>query len=65
MSLLIVSALLVGIFRPSLLKRLAGVVDANPEQLGARPAVPAPLLPDPMSTDAVPHRETGFGRKKN
>ncbi|TMJ17686.1 MAG: hypothetical protein E6G94_01710, partial [Alphaproteobacteria bacterium] len=35
MSLFIVASLFIGICRPSLAKRLSGVVDATPEQLGA------------------------------
>jgi Zn-dependent protease with chaperone function len=64
MSLFIVTALLVGIFRPSLLKRLAGVVDATPDQLSRRPAVAPPLPPDPMPVAAPPPRAGGFGRRQ-
>lgn len=64
MSLFIVTALLVGIFRPSLLKRLFGVVDATPEQLGARTVFPSPRAPDPTPTAAPPVSRTGFGRKQ-
>lgn len=65
MSLFIVTVLVVGVFRPSLLKRLSGVVDAKPEQLGARPAVPWRPAPDPLPTQAPPLRPTGFGRKQS
>ena len=64
MSLFIVAALLVGIFRPSLLKRLAGVVDATPEQLGNRPVLPPPFQPVSTPTAAAPPSGTGFGRKQ-
>ena len=73
MSLFIVTALLVGIFRPSLLKRLYGVVDATPEQLGNRSALPSPLPPELMPTPTMrtaagptaggPQPGSRFGRK--
>jgi Zn-dependent protease with chaperone function len=63
MSLLIVSTLLVGIFKPALLKRLAGVVDATPEQLGELSVKPRAPLPSSNETTAPPGNTPGFGRK--
>jgi heat shock protein HtpX len=63
MSLFIVTVLLVGVFRPSVLKRLSGVVEATPEQLSAGSAAAPPI--SSRSAPAAPsQRSAGFGRKR-
>lgn len=65
MCLFIVGFLVIGICRPRLLRRLAGVVDATPEQLGARSAAPPPPpRPDPPTRTAPLPRSASFGRKR-
>ena len=64
MSFFIVAFVLVGIFKPSLLKRLAGVVDATPRHFGDRSAFPLPPPHDRVPTAAAPPPATGFGRKR-
>jgi len=64
MFLFIALALGVGVFRPKLLRRVAGVVDATPEQLGATRRRPTDGdLHRPSAASPV-DRPSGFGRKQ-
>lgn len=63
MFLLICGGLVARIVRPAWLKRLSGVVDATPEQLGRQSHVD-PKPRDPVSSEPALNSTKAFGRKR-
>ncbi len=64
MILFLFGLLFLGFFRPSMLKRLVGVVDATPEQLGVRSAPKSTISRGSPSSTVSPVRGASFGRKQ-